>query len=92
LLDFIPVGTNTFPIVKVCGLKIFWNFEASQTAKPCSITADEMKDLVLNRPSRIVYMLGELSLREWGNIFIPDLAVFRKVILVEMAKGIGIHV
>lgn len=60
LFNLVPVHTDTFSISKVCGIKIFSGFNASQSAEPYIITADEMKDLILNRPARVVHMLREL--------------------------------
>lgn len=53
--------------------------------------ADEMDDLLSNRPMRIVHILGELFIRQWNNISVPYLVVLSEVIVVEMAKGICIH-
>jgi len=60
LLNVVPVRTNAFPIMKVCGIEQFWEFDASQSAKPCIVSADEMNDLIANRPMRVVHSLREL--------------------------------
>jgi hypothetical protein len=68
LLNIVPVCTNDVPIVKVSGTKRFWEFDASQSAKPCLITAHEMNDLVANRPMRVAHSLRELFMGEWSDI------------------------
>jgi hypothetical protein len=36
-------------------------------------------------------MLSELFLRKGGDIGIPEFAIFAEMIVVELAKGIGVH-
>jgi len=60
LLDAIPVGTKEVPIVKVSGIKRFWYFDASQSAKPCIIHAHEMNDLIPDRTMRVIRISDEL--------------------------------
>src|SRR6187397_1089830 len=61
-LNLVPVCANDLPIRKVSGSKRLWEFAASQPAKPCVISADEMNDLISNRAMRVVHSLRELFL------------------------------
>jgi hypothetical protein len=50
-----------------------------------------MKDLISGGSARIIPRLCELFIRKLCNVPLLNLAVFGKVILVEMTKSICIH-
>jgi hypothetical protein len=60
LLHVVPQGTNDLPIVKASRVERFRPLDASQSAEPVIVGADEMNDLVADRAMRVVHILDEL--------------------------------
>ena len=55
-------------------------YEAAR--KPPNSHVHEMKNSVSNRSMRVVHRLSELFIERGNDILIPDLVVFREVIII----------
>jgi hypothetical protein len=51
-----------------------------------------MDDLAADRSMRVVHILAELFIGKRSNIAIPNFAVYGEMIVVEITKGVCVHV
>ncbi len=89
-LDVIPVDADGFAVVGVCGRQLIQRLDALQLAEPGLIAADQVNDLVADRPAGVIDIPGELLPGQLPGR-LPYLEVFAKVVLVQMVEGFCIH-